>query len=70
MSTLAPLFAEYYDLAAQMNNCSIFDCVLPAEVGSGVLYADTQQLIAGSMTPEDMQLTARRHWKRIIKKNR
>ena len=54
MSTLAPLFAEYYDLAAQMNNCSIFDCVLPAEVGSGVLYADTQQLIAGSMTPEDM----------------
>lgn len=54
MSTLAPLFAEYYDLAAQMNNCSIFDCVLPAEVGSGILYADTQQLIAGSMTPEDM----------------
>lgn len=54
MSTLAPLFAEYYDLVAQMNNCSIFDCVLPAEVGSGVLYADTQQLIAGSMTPEDM----------------
>lgn len=54
MSTLAPLFAEYYELAAQMNNCSIFDCVLPAEVGSGVLYADTQQLIAGSMTAEDM----------------
>ena len=53
-STLAPLFAEYYELAAQMNNCSIFDCVLPAEVGSGVLYADTQQLIAGSMTAEDM----------------
>lgn len=54
MSSLAPLFAEYYELAAQMNNCSIFDCVLPAEVGSGVLYADTQQLIAGSMTAEDM----------------
>lgn len=54
MSALAPLFAEYYELAAQMNNCSIFDCVLPAEVGSGVLYADTQQLIAGSMTAEDM----------------
>lgn len=53
-SSLAPLFAEYYELAAQMNNCSIFDCVLPAEVGSGVLYADTQQLIAGSMTAEDM----------------
>ena len=52
-STLAPLFAEYYELAAQMNNCSIFDCVLPAEVGSGVLYADTQQLIAGSMTAEN-----------------
>ena len=53
-STLAPLFAEYYELAAQMNNCSIFDCVLPAEVGSGVLYADTQQLIAVSMTAEDI----------------
>lgn len=53
-STLEPLFAEYYELAATMNNCSIFDCVLPAEVGSGVLYADTQQLIAGTMTPEDM----------------
>ena len=54
MSTLEPMFAEYYELASTMNNCSIFDCVLPAEVGSGVLYADTQQLIAGSMTPEDM----------------
>ncbi len=54
MSSLEPLFAEYYELAAQMNNCSIFDCVLPAEVGSGVLYADTQQLIAGTITPEDM----------------
>lgn len=54
LSTLAPLFAEYYGLAATMNNCSIFDCVLPAEVGSGVLFADTQQLIAGSMTPEQM----------------
>lgn len=53
-STLHPLFAEYYELAATMNNCSIFDVVLPAEVGSGVLYADTQQLIAGTMTPEDM----------------
>lgn len=53
-STLNPLFAEYYELAATMNNCSIFDCVLPAEIGSGVLYADTQQLIAGTMTPEDM----------------
>lgn len=54
LSSLAPLFSEYYGLAATMNNCSIFDCVLPAEVGSGVLYADTQQLIAGSITPEDM----------------
>ena len=54
VSTLHPLFAEYYELAATMNNCSIFDVVLPAEVGSGVLYADTQQLIAGTMTPEDM----------------
>lgn len=53
-STLEPLFAEYYELAATMNNCSIFDCVLPAEIGSGVLYADTQQLIAGTMTPEDI----------------
>jgi raffinose/stachyose/melibiose transport system substrate-binding protein len=53
-STLAPLFAEYFELAATMNNCSIFDCVLPAEIGSGVLYADTQQLIAGTMTPEEM----------------
>ena len=54
MSTLNPLFAEYYQLASQMNNMTIFDCSLPAEIGSGVLYADTQQLIAGSMTPEDM----------------
>lgn len=54
MSNLHPLFAEYYELAAQMNNCSIFDCVLPAEVGSGVLYADTQQLIAGTMTAQEM----------------
>ena len=53
-STLDPLFAEYYELAATMKNHSIFDCVLPAEIGSGVLYADTQQLIAGTMTPEDM----------------
>ena len=54
LSALHPLFAEYYELAATMNNCSIFDVVLPAEVGSGVLYADTQQLIAGTMTPEEM----------------
>lgn len=53
-SSLDPLFAEYFEVASTMNNCSIFDCVLPAEVGSGVLYADTQQLIAGTMTPEDM----------------
>jgi raffinose/stachyose/melibiose transport system substrate-binding protein len=53
-SALEPLFAEYFELAATMNNCSIFDCVLPAEIGSGVLYADTQQLIAGTITPEDM----------------
>lgn len=53
-SALDPLFAEYFELASTMNNCSIFDCVLPAEVGSGVLYADTQQLIAGTMSPEDM----------------
>ncbi len=61
LSALAPLFAEYYELASQMNNCSIFDCVLPAEVGSGALYADTQQLIAGTLTPqamaEDVQAT-------------
>ena len=54
MSTLPPLFSEYYDLASQMNNCSIFDCVLPAAVGSGILYADTQELIANSITPEAM----------------
>ncbi|MDO5573558.1 MAG: extracellular solute-binding protein [bacterium] len=54
MSSLKPLFSEYYELASTMNNCSIFDCVLPSEVGSGVLYADTQQLIANSITPEDM----------------
>ena len=54
LTTLDPLFAEYYGIAATMNNCSIFDCVLPAEVGSGVLFADTQQLIAGTMTPEAM----------------
>lgn len=53
-ASLHPLFAEYFELAATMNNCSIFDVVLPAEIGSGVLYADTQQLIAGTMTPEDM----------------
>ncbi|PXV93392.1 carbohydrate ABC transporter substrate-binding protein (CUT1 family) [Lachnotalea glycerini] len=54
MSSLDPLFSEYYELAATMNNNSIFDCVLPAEVGSGVLYADTQQLISNSMTAEEM----------------
>ncbi len=54
MSKLTPLFSEYYKLASQMNNLSIFDCTLPSEVGSGVLYADTQQLIIGSMTPQDM----------------
>ncbi len=54
LTALDPLFAEYYELAATMNNLSIFDCVLPAEVGSGVLYADTQQLIAGTMTAQEM----------------
>jgi raffinose/stachyose/melibiose transport system substrate-binding protein len=54
MTKLDPLFSEYYALASTMKNHSIFDCVLPAEVGSGVLYADTQKLIAGTMTPEDM----------------
>ena len=54
MSSLQPLFAEYYNLAKTMKNHTIFDCALPAEIGSGALYADTQQLIAGTMTPEQM----------------
>ena len=53
-SSLQPLFAEYYNLAKTMKNHTIFDCALPAEIGSGALYADTQQLIAGTMTPEQM----------------
>ena len=53
-SQLKPLFAEYADLEATMNFLPIFDCQLPAEIGSGVLFNDTQQLIAGTMTPEDM----------------
>jgi raffinose/stachyose/melibiose transport system substrate-binding protein len=53
-SQLQPLFAEYSDLEATMNFLPIFDCQLPAEIGSGVLFDDTQQLIAGSITPEDM----------------
>lgn len=48
------LFAEYAELEATMNFLPIFDCQLPAEIGSGVLFADTQQLIAGTITPEDM----------------
>ena len=42
------------NLAKTMKNHTIFDCALPAEIGSGALYADTQQLIAGTMTPEQM----------------
>ncbi len=48
------LFAEYANLEATMNFLPIFDCQLPAEIGSGVLFADTQQLIAGTITPKDM----------------
>lgn len=53
-SQLQPLFAEYSELEATMNFLPIFDCQLPAEIGSGVLFDDTQQLIAGTLTPEDM----------------
>lgn len=53
-SQMKPLFAEYVKLEADMNFLPIFDCQLPAEVGSGVLYADTQQLIAGTLEPKDM----------------
>lgn len=53
-SQLQPLFAEYAKLEATMNFLPIYDCQLPAEIGSGVLFADTQQLIAGTITPEDM----------------
>ncbi len=48
------LFAEYAKLEATMNFLPIFDCQLPAEIGSGVLFVDTQQLIAGTITPEEM----------------
>ena len=53
-SELPTLFAEYSALESTMNFLPIFDCQLPAEIGSGVLYADTQQLIADTITPEDM----------------
>ena len=69
MSKLTPLFSEYYKLASQMNNLSIFDCTLPSEVGSGVLYADTQQLIIGSMTPQDMAKDCQRVPKSMSKFN-
>lgn len=53
-SKLDPLFAEYSKLESTMNFLPIFDCQLPAEIGSGVLFADTQKLISGTITPEDM----------------
>ena len=53
-STMAPLFAEYVAATADVNFCSVFDCVLPAEVGSGALYADCQQLMIGAMTAQEM----------------
>lgn len=49
-----PLFEEYEKLADQINYCPVLDCVLPAEVGSGVFPVDTQKLLIGEITPEEM----------------
>jgi ABC-type sugar transport system, periplasmic component len=53
-SKLKPLFAEYSELEATMKFLPIYDCQLPAEIGSGALFSDMQQLLAGTMTPEKM----------------
>ena len=37
-----------------MNYCPVFDCILPSELGGGALAVDTQKLLIGEMTPEQI----------------
>ena len=62
MDALAPLFAEYATVEADMCFLPIWDVVLPASFGSGEYYASTQELIMGAITPEEMAQRLQDAW--------
>lgn len=59
---LAPLFAQYAAVEADMSFLPIWDVVLPASFGSGEYYAATSELLIGAITPEEMAQRLQDAW--------